>query len=147
MLLGPLPTIDKIIEYSKTPIREMRTGRRGETAVTPTTNVVYPIRGTPILSISVLTTFCGTLLRFKNLNILTKSTPGKQTYSKFTTASPLTGATKNNDVYHMLISALVKGSGFYIISKVVNDDEHEAWKNIEEWYGCADTSKSIINLY
>ena len=38
--------------------------------------------------------------------------------------------TRNNDVYHMLVSVLMKGSGFYIISKVVNDGGHEEWKKI-----------------
>ena len=143
-------TIEEIIEFINTPVNPRPsagfTGR--STTSTPSTD---PTRGAPRLSVNGLTKFCGTPVKFEDWNIMTTATLGQTNYVKLLDSPPTLGdaiaETRNTELYHMLVTALMKGSGYHVISKVADNNGHEAWTKIQDWYGSAATSRSIINHY
>ena len=55
--------------------------------------------------------------------------------------------TRDKELFFMLTSALMKGSGMHIINAMNNESGHQAIQDIETWYGSAGTSQTIIDHY
>ena len=55
--------------------------------------------------------------------------------------------TRDNKIFFMLTSALMKGSGMHIINAMNNKSRTQAIQDIEIWYGSAATSRTIIDHY
>ena len=55
--------------------------------------------------------------------------------------------TRDNDLFFMLTSALIKGSGMHTINAMNNESGHQAIQDIETWYGSAVTRRTIIDHY
>ena len=55
--------------------------------------------------------------------------------------------TRDKELFFMLTSALMKGSGMHIINVMNNESGHKAIQDIETWYGSAATSRTIIDHY
>ena len=47
----------------------------------------------------------------------------------------------------MLINSLMKVPGMHIINAMNDENGHQAIQDIEEWYGSAATSRTIIDHY
>ena len=143
-------TMEEVVEFVNTPVERPRTPSTGRTGTT-TTGAVDPTRGAPRLSVNALTQFCGAPVKFEEWNIMTTATLGQTNYVKLIESPPVLGdviaETRNTELYHMLVTALMKGSGFHVISKVKDNNGHEAWTKIQDWYGSAATGRSIINHY
>jgi hypothetical protein len=56
--------------------------------------------------------------------------------------------TQNQELYHMLVTSFMKGSGMHILQNMtLNDNGNAAFVAIQDWYGSASTSRTIINHY
>ena len=54
---------------------------------------------------------------------------------------------RDKELYFMMTSVMMKGSGMHIITSMSVESGHQAIKDIEKWYGSAATSRSIIDHY
>ena len=55
--------------------------------------------------------------------------------------------TRDKELFFMLTSALMKGSGMHIINAMNNESGHQAIQDIKTWYGSAATIRTIIDHY
>ena len=76
---------------------------------------------------------------------------GQTDYATLITTPPTTGdtimETRDKELFLMLTSALMKGSGMHIINAMNNESRHQAIQYIETWYGSDATSRTIIDHY
>ena len=67
---------------------------------------------------------------------MTTATLGQTNYVKLIESPPALGdiisETRNTELYHMLSTALMKGSGYHVISKVKTYNGHDAWTAIQD---------------
>ena len=47
----------------------------------------------------------------------------------------------------MFVTALMYGSGMHLLQTILNEHGHAAWMAINDWYGSATTSRTIIAHY
>ena len=136
------------MEFVNTPTQNTRTTYTGRTGST-TTGAADPTRGSPRLSVNALSKFCSAPVKFEEWNIMTTATLGQTNYVKLMSFPSTSGVvieeTRNTELYHMLVISLMKGSEYHVISKIRNNDGHEACTKIQDWYGSAATSRAIIN--
>ena len=98
-----------------------------------------PIRGAPKLHVNALKEFDGQPINYEDWERGYNMTLGQTAYAPLITTSPTTGntiiETREKELFFMLTSALMKGSGMNIINAMNKESGHQAIQDIETWYG------------
>ena len=118
-----------MFKFINTPVNQrLSTRYTGRTTTTPTST--DPIRGAPRLSVNRLSKFCGFPVKFEYWNIMTTATSGQTNYVNILDSQPTLGDSiakiNNTELCHILLTELMKGSGYHVISKVVDTNGYEA---------------------
>ena len=112
---------------------------------------VDPSRGAPKLHVNGLKVFDGQPINYEDREQGFKADLGQTAYTTLITTPPTTGdnimETRDKELFLMLTSALMKGSGMHIINAMNNESGNQAIQDIETWYGSAAMSRTIINHY
>jgi hypothetical protein len=145
----PATTIQGIVLYLRTPMTQ------GTAALPPTIPHTYPPDPTHRalkLYVNALTEFSGQPIESEQWVLAARATLGQTVYGKLLENPPPPGdvimETRNKELFHMLVTAFMHGSGMYLLQvTLVADDGHAAFNSIKEWYGSAATSQSIIDHY
>ena len=78
-------------------------------------------------------------------------TLGQTDYATLITTQPTTSdtimETRDKELFFMLTSSLMKGSGMHIINEMNNESGHQAIQDIETWYVSAAMIRTIIDHY
>ena len=118
---------------------------------TASTHTLDPSRGAPKLHVNAIKEFDGQPINYDDWERGFKATLGQTAYATLITTPPTTGntimETRDKELFFMLTSALMKGSGMHIINAMNNDSGHQAIQDIETWYGSAAMSRTIIDHY
>ena len=118
---------------------------------TASTHTVDPIRVAPKLHVNELKEFDGQPINYEDWKRGFKATLGQTAYATLITTPPTTGdtimETRDKELFFMLTSALMNGSGMHIINAMNNKSKHQAIQDIETWYGSAAKSRTIIDHY
>ena len=123
------------------------------TAMTSTasTHMVDPSRGAPKLHVNALKEFYGQPINYEDWDRGFKATLGQTAYATLITTPPTTRdtimETRDKELFFVLTSVLMKGSGMHIINAMNNESGHQAIQEIETWYGSDATSRTIIDHY
>ena len=103
-----------------------------------------PSRGAPKLHVNALKEFDGQPIKYEDWERGYKATLVQTAHAPLITTSSTTGdnimKTRDKELFFMLTSALMKGSGMHITNAMNNNIGHQAIQDIETWYGSAATS-------
>jgi hypothetical protein len=128
---------------------------QGAAALPPIVPNIYPpdpTRGALKLYVNALTEFSGQPIEYEQWVLAARATLGQTVYGALLENPPPPGdiimETRNKELFHMLVTAFMHGSGMHLLQvTLVADDGHAAFNSIKKWYGSAATSRSIINHY
>jgi hypothetical protein len=70
-----------------------------------------------------------------------------QVVEDFSPSGDIVLETRNNELYHMFVTAYMNGSGMHLLNSVADQEGHAAFTAIKDWYGLAAKSRSIIDHY
>ena len=102
---------------------------------TASTHMVELIRGAPKLHVNALKEFDGQPINYKDWERGFKATLGQTAYATLITTPPKTSdtitETRDKNIFFILTSALMKGSGMHIINEMNNESGHQAIQDIE----------------
>jgi hypothetical protein len=145
----PATTIQDIVLYLKQPMTQ------GAAALPPIVPHIYPpdpTHGALKLYVNAFTEFSGQPIEYAQWVLAARATLGQTVYGTLLENPPPPGdvimETRNKELFHMLVTAFMHGSGMHLLQVTsVADDGHAAFNSIKEWYGSAATSRSIIDHY
>jgi hypothetical protein len=148
-LIDPATTMPEINSYLNTP--PIPVYNQGVPPLPPQPPPPDPTRGALRLHVNSIEKYSGSPIDFKDWELNTRATIGQTAYARFLVQPPTQGdileQTRNNELYNMLTTVLMDGSGMHILTGVANQDGHGAWMAITAWYGLAATSQTIIDHY
>ena len=108
-----------------------------------------PSRGAPKIYVNSLEKYSGSPIEFEDWELKTRATLGQTSYSPLLQTGPNAGnviaEARNRELYHMFVTALMDGSGMHLLQTILNEDGHAAWMAINDWYGSATTSPTIVD--
>jgi hypothetical protein len=141
-LINVATTMPEINSYLNTP--PIPVYNQGAPPPPPPPPPPDPTRGALRLHVNSIEKYSGSPIDFEDWELKTRATIGQTAYARFLGQPPVQGdileQTQNNELYNMLTTALMDGSGMHILAGVNNQDGHSAWTAITTWYGLAATS-------
>lgn len=111
-----------------------------------------PSRGAPKMYVDGLTDFGGAPIKWEDWYIGTGATLGQTVYSSLLSTAPIETdilqKTRDRELYFMFKKALYQGSAYHIVEQTAaNESGHQVWKDLNEWFGSAEVSRTVIDYY
>jgi hypothetical protein len=120
-------------------------------AAPPTPYIADPSARAPKLYVDGLAVYDGTPIKWEDWEVGTIATLGQTVYSSLLTTPPTAGdavaEARNRELYNMIVKATYLGSALHIVKSCPIDDGHSVITALKNWYGSADTSRTMIEHY
>ena len=111
-----------------------------------------PSRGAPKMYVDGLSDFGGAPIKWEDWHIGTGATLGQTVYSQLLSTAPVETdvlqKTRDRELYFMFKKALYQGSAYHIVEHTASRESgHQVWRDLNEWYGSAEVSRTVIDYY
>jgi hypothetical protein len=111
-----------------------------------------PSRGAPKMYVDGLTDFGGAPIKWEDWSIGTGATLGQTVYSDLLSSAPAEGnvlaKTRDRELYFMFKKALYQGAAYHIVKRTsTTESGHQVWRDLHEWFGSAEVSRTVIDHY
>ena len=129
----PAITMPGIVLFLNTPTVQATTGPP------PIGSPIHPpdpTRGALKLYVNGLTEFSRNPIEYEQWELAARATLGQTVYGKLLETPPPTGdiilETRNNELYHMFVTAFMNSSGMHLLNLVADQDGHTAFTAIKD---------------
>ena len=111
-----------------------------------------PSRGAPKMYVDGLTDFGGAPIKWEDWSIGTGATLGQTVYSDLLSTAPAEGdllaMTRDRELYFIFKKALFQGAAYHIVERTsAAESGHKVWKDLHEWFGSVEVSRTVIDYY
>ena len=111
-----------------------------------------PSRGAPKMYVDGLTDFGGAPIKWEDWSIGTGATLGQTVYSNLLSTAPgendVLARTRDRELYFMFKKALYQGAAYHIVERTASSESgHQVWVDLNEWFGSAEVSRTVIDHY
>ena len=91
-------------------------------------------------------------IKWEDWSIGTGATLGQTVYSDLLSTAPAEGdllaKTRDRELYFMFKKALYQGAAYHLVERTsAAESGHKVWKDLHEWFGSAEVSRTVIDYY